>query len=141
PSAQSPVPLVLLTNETEKSEKKNKPAEVENLFVCSTCSRKFPTDAGRIQHEQDKHKVGTLVDIFSTASTNDTQNHSQSSSHDNLLDSDLIALTYDDDDDDDDDWDLSQPNLLTVATETDLPVEDVNDDDSDASESSFAQIE
>ncbi|CAF0817401.1 unnamed protein product [Adineta steineri] len=137
PSAQSPVPLVLLTNETQKSEKKNKPAEVENLFVCSTCSRKFPTDAGRIQHEQDKHKVGTLVDIFSTTSTNDTQNHSQSSSHDNLLDNDLIALTYDDDDD----WDLSQPNLLTVATGTDLPIEDISDGDSDVSESSLIQTE
>ncbi|CAF0858872.1 unnamed protein product [Adineta steineri] len=135
--AQSPVPLVLLTNETQKSEKKNKPAEVENLFVCSTCSRKFPTDAGRIQHEQDKHKVGTLVDIFSTTSTNDTQNHSQSSSHDNLLDNDLIALTYDDDDD----WDLSQPNLLTVATGTDLPIEDISDGDSDVSESSLIQTE
>ncbi|CAF1178037.1 unnamed protein product [Adineta steineri] len=139
PSAQSPVPLVLLTNETEKSEKKNKPAEVENLFVCSMCTRKFPTDAGRIQHEQDKHKVGTLVDIFSTTSTNDTQNHSQSSNHDNLLYTDLIALTYDDDDDDD--WDLSQPNLSTVTTGTNLPVEDISDGDSDASESSFTQIE
>lgn len=77
-------------------------------YIIALCAIKsFLTKDGQIQHEQAKHKVGTLVEILSTTPTND----------------------------DDDDRSLSQPNLPTTTTETDLA--GVSDDDSDTDESSF----
>ena len=125
--------VVSSANKTQSITKKNKPAKTSNAIPCSMCNKKFATDAGRITHEQVKHKVGTLVEIPTTTSTDDSHNRNQPSGLDNESHNDLIAFT---DDDDDDDCALSQPNLQTTTVETNRLVE-VRDDDSNPSGTSF----
>jgi len=119
------------TNETQNAKKKNKLAETTKPFSCSMRDRKLLTDSARIRHEQDKHKIGTLIEISSTTLRNDAHDHSPPSSQDDQSNIDLIAFTNDDNND----CDLSQPNLPTMTAETDLLVE-ISDDDSNTSESS-----
>lgn len=105
-------------------------AQTVTVFTCSMCDKRFLTDSARIQHEGDKHRVGTLVEVFSAISTNDANSHSQPSGHDNQSNSDLIAFINGDE------YDLLQLNLPTTTTEKDIPVE-VSEDGNNTSEPSF----
>jgi hypothetical protein len=114
---------------TKKVKKRDKLSETVGAIPCSMCDRKFLTNATLLQHKQDKHKVGKLIEVSSPEPTADSNDHSQPFGHGNPTNIDLIAFT------DDDDCDSPQPNLLTTTTETSRSVT-VSDDDSNTSGSS-----
>jgi hypothetical protein len=122
--------VVSSTNKTKKPKKNNLSSKTVGTIPCSICDRKFLNDAALLQHEEDKHKVGTLIEISSSAPTGDSDHHSQPFGCDKPTSLNLIAF-----DDDDDDSHASQPNLLTTVTEISHSVA-VSDDDSNTSESS-----
>lgn len=126
--------IISSTDKTPKPKTKKKPDELERVYGCPLCDKKFLDKAGQLQHEQAKHRVGTLIDIFPTALTHDAQGHSQLTSHDDQANIDLIAFPNDDGGDG-----LLQSNLPTTTNETDLLV-DVRDEESDTDES-FLRIE
>jgi hypothetical protein len=104
------------------SKNKNTTAKTGHLFCCSMCNKTFSTDAGRVTHEKDKHKVGTLVELLPLTLTDDLNGHHEPSSHDNHPNIDLTAY------DDGDGFDLLPSSLLTTTGETISPIKDVDDD-------------
>jgi hypothetical protein len=118
--------VVPSTNKSKKSKKKSEAVETVDPFPCSMCEKKFPTDAARIQHEKDKHKVGTLVEVFPSTSTDDLNGDRQPHCHDNESHIDLIVFTPDVD------CGPLQLNSLMTTSGTGTLI-DFSDDDSNSS--------
>ncbi|CAM4986704.1 unnamed protein product [Rotaria socialis] len=61
---------IALTDTRDIGKNQNTVVETQDLFRCSMCTKTFPTNASRAQHEKDKHSVGLLAEVPSTV-TND----------------------------------------------------------------------
>ncbi|CAM4833718.1 unnamed protein product, partial [Rotaria magnacalcarata] len=61
---------IALTDTRDIGKNQNTVVETQDLFRCSMCTKTFPTNASRVQHEKDKHSVGLLAEVPS-AVTND----------------------------------------------------------------------
>ncbi|CAF5034096.1 unnamed protein product, partial [Rotaria socialis] len=103
PGVQPPGPLLSSARDLTKN---------GDLLCCLECDKKFPTNAARVQHQQDKHKTGELIQLASSMSINDLSGQRQLSADGGRSENDLIAF------DDGDGYGLSQASSLSATKET-----------------------
>ncbi|CAF4247716.1 unnamed protein product, partial [Rotaria magnacalcarata] len=109
PGVQPPGPLLSSAGDLTKN---------GDLFYCLECDKKFPTNAARVQHQQDKHKIGELIQL---------------SANGGQPENDLIAFG------DGDDYGLSQASSLSAKKET-ISLIDLEDDSENADEGEWENL-